>query len=240
MKTIKKLFRNSYTGEDIYASASYQDGVWEYTKEFVPRTLNYQGFGKTAVIIGNGISRLDFNLKEFKKQNVARKIQLYGCNALYRDFEPDFLVCTRPDVIKEVVQKRYSAPNVVYATGAAILNYPGSFHLIPQDPGWNSGSLAAYLACFDGYHKVVLIGFDGNDTPGSINNVYVNTTGYTDLVGQNDRFMATSMGHVFKTYPLVDFVLVNSTGRGYMPAEWYGHTNLRRISFRDLVLECDL
>lgn len=240
MKVIKRLFRNSYAGEDIYSSASYKDGVWEYNTEYVQRTLNFQGFGKTAVIIGNGSSRLDFSLKELKKQNVVRRIQTYGCNALYRDFKPDFLVCTRPDVIKEVVRNKYSENNVVYATGAAILDYPGSFHLIPQDPGWNSGSLAAYLACFDGYHKVVLVGFDGNDTPGSINNVYSNTTGYTDLVGQNDRFMATSMGHVFKTYPLVDFVLVNSTGRGYMPAEWYGYTNLRRISFRDMVLECDL
>ena len=209
MKSINKLFRNSYTGEDIYSSASYRDGVWEYRKEFVPRTLNYQGFGKTAVIIGNGISRLDFDLAEFKKSNVIKKIKTYGCNALYRDFQPDFLVCTRPDVIKEVVQKRYSATNVVYATGAAILDYPGSFHLIPQDPGWNSGSLAAYLACFDGYHKVVLIGFDGNDTEGSINNVYADSRGYTDLVGQNDRLWLRQWGMYLKPIPwLILFWLI--------------------------------
>lgn len=240
MQSIKKLFRNAYTGEDIYSSASYQDRVWEYTTEYVGRTLNFQGFGKTAVVIGNGISRLDFNLSELKKSNVKKRIQTYGCNALYKDFTPDFLICTRPKIIKEVAQSDYSNTNVVYATGSAILEYPGAFHLIPQDPKWNSGSLATYLACFDGFHKVYLIGFDGNDTPNTVNNVYVDLPSYSSTVDQNDSFMSLTMGQVFKTYPLVDFVLVNSTGRGYMPASWYGHTNLRRISFRDLVLECDL
>jgi hypothetical protein len=240
MKSIKKLFRNSYSGEDIYTSASYKDGVWEYTTEHVQRTLNYQGYGKTALVIGNGVSRLEFDLNEFKKPNVKRRIQTYGCNAIFRDFTCDFLVCTRPDVIKEAVESKYCKSNVAYATGAAILDYPESFHLIPQDPGWNAGSLAAYLACFDGYHKVILIGFDGNDTHGTTNNVYANTNGYLDSTVQNDKFMSLSMSHVFKTYPLVDFVLASRTGRGYMPAEWYGHTNLRRINYRQLVLECDL
>lgn len=240
MKKIKKLFRNSYLGEDIYSSANYKDGSWDYITEYVPRTLTHQGFGKTAIIIGNGISRLDFDLNEFKKSYIKKKIKTYGCNALYRDFEPDFLICTRPNIINEVVQSKYCESNVVYATGSAILNHPDSFHLIPQDPGWNAGSLAAYLACFDGYNKVVLIGFDGNDTPGTINNVYLNSNGYIETSYQNDKFMSISMGHVFKTYQLVDFVLVNSTGRGYMPKEWYGYTNLRRINFRELVLECDL
>jgi hypothetical protein len=240
MKAIKRAFRNSYSGEDIYSSATYKDGLWGYTKEFVQKTLNHQGFGKTAVIIGNGESRLDFNLNEFKKQNVKKRMQTYGCNALFRDFTPDFLICSRTDVIEEVVRSNYCSTNIVYATGSAILDYPGKFHFIPQDPGWNSGSLAAYIACFDGFNKIILVGFDGNDTPGYTNNVYNNSEGYTDLQEQTDKFMALSMSHVFKTYPLIDFVLVNSTGRGYMPQEWYGHTNLRRISFRDLVLECDL
>lgn len=240
MKSIKRAFRNSYLGEEIYSSASYQNGSWQYSTEYVTRTLTHQGYGKTAVIIGNGTSRLEFNLYEFKKPLIKRRIQTYGCNALYKDFQTDFLICTRPQVIKDVVNSGYCANNVVYATGAAILDYPGSFHLIPQDPGWNSGSLAAYLACFDGYNKIILIGHDGNDTPGSINNVYLNSNAYAHSNNQTDKFMAITMSHVFKTYPLVDFVLTNSTGRGYMPADWYGHTNLRRISFRDLVLECDL
>jgi hypothetical protein len=234
MKTIKRLFRNAYPGEDIYSSATYIEGKWNYEKEYVTRTLDHQGFGKKAVVIGNGTSRSEFNLAEFQKSYVKTRIRTYGCNDLYQDYTPDFLVVTRPDTIKKVNQAGYCKDNVVYSGSDAILRYPGAFHLIPQDPSWNSGSIAAYLACFDGHPVVYLLGFDGNDAPDTNNNVYKRNE------VQNDSFMSLTMTHVFKSYPLVDFVLVNSTGRGYMPAAWYGYTNLRRISFRDLVLECDL
>lgn len=240
MKSIKKAFRNSYLGEDVYSSAIYKNGLWEYTTEYVQKTLDHQNFNKTAIIIGNGVSRLDFQLNNLTKPYIKKKIATYGCNALYREFTPDFLICTRPKIIKEVVESGYSESNITYAPGTAILDYPKSFHLIPQDPGWNSGSLAAYLACFDGCSKVVLLGFDGNDTPTIPNNVFTNSNGYTGISNYNDRFMATTLVHVMKTYSLVDFVLVNSTGRGYMPKEWYNFANLRRLSFRDLILECDL
>ena len=234
MKTIKRLFRNAYLGEDIYSNATYNEGQWNYEKEYVARTLDNQGFSKKAVIIGNGTSRLEFNLLEFQKSYIKRRIQTYGCNDLYKDYTPDFLVVSRPEVVKKVNQSGYCRDHVVYSNSNAILQYPGAFHLIPQDPSWNSGSIAAYLACFDGHPVVFLLGFDGNDAPDTNNNVY-ERNGI-----QNDSFMSLTMVHVFKSYPMVDFVLVNSTGRGYMPAAWYGVTNLRRISFRDLVLECDL
>ncbi len=234
MKTIKKVFRNSYTGEDIFSMATYVDGVWSYEKEYVAKSLQNQGFGKKAVVIGNGTSRLDFDLRELKKKHLKKTIQTYGCNGLYKSFEPDFLVVTNSQTAGEVVSTGYCKNHVVYSSSPEILRKPGAFHLIPQDPGWNSGSLAAYLACFDGHPIVYLLGFDGNDTPGSINNVYDNASVSTD------EYMALTMVQVFKTYQLVDFVLVNSTGRGYMPQAWFGVTNLRRISYRDLVLECDL
>jgi hypothetical protein len=112
--------------------------------------------------------------------------------------------------------------------------------VIPQNPGWNAGAIAAYLACFDGHTKIYLLGHDGLDTVGHYDNVYKDTNAYTDYNNTTDTYWALSMTHVFRTYPLVDFVLVNSTGSGYIPAQWQDHNNLRRISFRDLVLECDL
>lgn len=236
MQTIRKVFRNTFQGEDIHALATYKDGVWTYEKEYVPKIVENQRFGKSAVIIGNGISRKNFDLTLFK----AKKIQTYGCNALYRDFAPDFLVTTGSDIAREVRQSGYANTNVVYSTPDNILKYPGTFHIIPQNPTWNAGAIAAYLACFDGHSAVYLVGHDGLDTPGYFNNVYTDTNAYRDYAATTDHFWALSMSHVFKTYNLVDFVLVSETGRGYMPAAWQGHTNLRRISFRELVLECDL
>ena len=70
MKTIKRLFRNAYPGEDIYSNARYNEGQWNYEKEYVARTLDNQGFNKKAIIIGNGTSRLEFNLLEFQKSYI--------------------------------------------------------------------------------------------------------------------------------------------------------------------------
>lgn len=236
MQTVKKIFRNTYNGEDIYSLATYQKGEWDYNTEFVPKIVNNQRFGKKAVIIGNGVSRKSFDLNILKN----KEPQTYGCNALYRDFAPDFLIAIGKDIAKEIRIKGYAADHVVYSTPDNILNYPNTFHLIPQNPSWNAGALAAYLACFDGNSTIYLLGHDGIDTPGFSSNVYADTNGYKDYSKITDTYWALAMGHVFKTYNLVDFVLVNETGRGYMPAEWYGHTNLRRINFRELVLECDL
>jgi hypothetical protein len=235
MQTVKKLFRNTYQGEDIHSLAAYKDGSWEYEKEYVPNIVNNQRFGKKAVVIGNGVSRQGFDLNILK----SKKIQTYGCNALYRDFEPNFLVAVGTDIAKEIRIAGYASTHVVYSTPDNILKYPGTFHVIPQNPSWNAGALAAYLACFDGHSTVYLLGHDGIDTPGYSGNVYADTNGYKEYSATTDTFWAQAIGHVFKTYNLVDFVLVSPTGRGYMPAEWNGHTNLRRIDFRDFVLECD-
>ena len=39
-------------------------------------------------VLGNGESRKNINLDDLKTKGVV-----YGCNALYRDFTPDALIC---------------------------------------------------------------------------------------------------------------------------------------------------
>lgn len=237
MKSIKNLFRNIYDNEDVYTLANYTGGKWTYQSEKIQKYVNNVRHGKSAAVIGNGLDRLNFDLKNLKN----KKIQTYGCNALYRDFTPDFLISVNGEICREISKTDYCKKNIVYAHANEIIQYPESFHLIPQDPNWNAGSIAAYLACFDCHSKVYLIGFDGNDTAGYNNNVYADTYGYSSSnTDCNDAYWSRAMTHVFNTYPLVDFILVNSTGRGYMPAAWADVTNLRRATYRDLVLECDL
>ena len=60
-------------GKRIQETAFYEDKV-----KAVPRG--------NAYIIGNGPSRKDFDLNTLKTTG-----QTYGCNALYRDFLPDFI-----------------------------------------------------------------------------------------------------------------------------------------------------
>ena len=57
-------------------------------------------------IIGNGESRKDFDLESLRDKG-----EIYGCNALYRDFSPTLLFATDQDIILEIMQENYCAEN---------------------------------------------------------------------------------------------------------------------------------
>ena len=59
---------------------------------------------KVAWIIGNGPSRQQVKLNKLEGTT-------FGCNALYRDFKPDYLVSGDAGVIKEICTKGYPKKN---------------------------------------------------------------------------------------------------------------------------------
>ena len=62
-------------------------------------------------VIGNGESRQDVNLNEIKSKG-----KVFGCNAIYRDFSPDVLVCVDNKMIFEVIDSGYCEnDNCVFA-----------------------------------------------------------------------------------------------------------------------------
>lgn len=239
MRQFYQKLRATYTGEEINATATYENGVWTYETETVtPPILSNDRTGKQAVVFGNGISREDFYTNLILKQ---RKLQTYGCNAMYRDYQTDFLVCNNDKIAQELINANYSDTRVVYANSDQIFDHPGKFYLIPQDPQWNAGAMAAYMAAFDGHKQIYLYGFDGQDTHGNNNNIYAGSNAYQpqDEVITDD-FYGIALRTLMEAYPLVEFVHVNITGKGTIPVQWLECSNFRRISSRGLVLECDL
>ena len=61
-----------------------------------------------VVIIGNGKSRQHMDLDKIKE-----KAWTFGCNALYRDFSPDFLLTVDPHCTHEILDSDYSLNNKV-------------------------------------------------------------------------------------------------------------------------------
>lgn len=62
------------------------------------------------LIIGNGTSRLNYDLDKLSK-----KFDLViGCNALYRDFEPDILVALDIETVTEIIQSGYNKKHICY------------------------------------------------------------------------------------------------------------------------------
>jgi hypothetical protein len=248
MIQIKKWYRKDYQGENIVTDMVHSSKKWNITQEWIPNAVVNNQISNRACVIGNGISRKAFNvgavIGHFGGLLAKEKLQTYGCNALYRDHTPDFLVVSGEDteIVSEVVNSGYCDNNVVYASAPHIQKHPGAFYLIPQDPGWNSGSIAAYLACFDGHTTVYLLGFDGQDTEAYNYNVYAGTPGYqTERNAQADpAFFDATMKQIFDLYKDVQFIRVMPSEYAAMPEAWKYCTNLKQISFRQFVLDADL
>jgi hypothetical protein len=245
MQKFKKIYRANYAGENVVTTLRLVGGDWQPETEYVPNSVFATHTTTQAVAIGNGESRLEFDLTHIANHKggilAENKLQSYGCNAVYRDLNPDFLVAVGDEIIQEIAESGYCNENIVYTNAAALLKYPGKFYLLPQNIHVDSGAQAAYMACFDGHEKVFLIGYDSYDVPGPVNNVYKDTRGYPESTEeQNGEFFSLSLGDVMRTYDDVEFVRV-------MPTEtwWYHYSmaplpNFRQITYRDFVLEADV
>jgi hypothetical protein len=246
MLQIDKKYRKDYTGEDIIVERKHEGKKWWDQTETIPNMITNNQISNRAAIIGNGPSRLEFNLQNLKKPQGllgATTVQTYGCNALYRDFTPDFLVSTGNNgIVTEIANSNYVNNNIVYSNAIHLLEHPSKFYLIPYDPYADAGTTAAYIAAFDGHTTIYLIGFDGYDLQGHNSNIYADTNGYDlkwEFEVEGDKLI-NNRAQLFNTYSDVDFVWVTSYGKNTVPETLKWCSNHRQISFRDLVLECDL
>jgi hypothetical protein len=223
MLQIKKLHRDTYTGEAVTTGLTHQNHRWDRTEEWIPNAVTNNRITTQAVVIGNGSTRdgIDLSLIKNHKGGLlgSRKLQSYGCNSLYKEMTPDFLVSVGKLNTDEIAATSYPDNNIVYASANTILDHPGKFYLVPQDPSWNAGAIATYLAAFDGHSKVYLIGFD---------------------TSEQDLFWIKAMEQVIGLYSETEFILVVPSLAARMPEAWKYHLNFRAITTRDFVIEVDL
>ena len=125
-----------------------------------------------AFVLGNGQSRSAVNLHRFRSLG-----PIYGCNGLYRDFEPDCLVATDRPIAEAIQQSGYAKTHRFYTRrplpdlGALIV--PKKYH------GNSSGPIACALAALDGHDRIYLLGYDmGPNGNNRFNNVYAGTEFY--------------------------------------------------------------
>jgi len=245
MQQLRKIYRSNYAGEHIVGKLTLSDNAWDPSTEYIPNAVFNTHTTSRAVVIGNGESRQGFNLQHIANHKggllAADKLQSYGCNALYRDFTPDFLVAIGDTIVDEIAQSEYTKDNICYATSESVLKYPEQFYLVPQNLHYDAGALAAYLACFDGHTKVFLLGFDNYPGPETTNNIYKDTNGYpANNHVLNGDFFTKSLNMVMTTYSDVEFIRVMPNTAAYIPDGWKGITNFRQIDYRGFVTESDL
>jgi len=137
---------------------------------------------ETAFIIGNGVSRQMIDLNHLPKGHI------YGCNALYREFSPDWLIAIDSGMIAEIEQSNFPS-NRLYVPPIEEQFEPVQLYhdlnMVPADfvgptPRSNAGMNAMQLALAHGMKQLVMIGFDfivAREEIG-ISNVYENTINY--------------------------------------------------------------
>jgi len=140
-------------------------------RSYTPRKIP-----KIAFVLGNGTSRAAINPEDLRPYG-----KIYGCNALYRSFDPDYLVSVDVKMVLELQKAGYQHknPNVWTNPNKSLMKYKG-FNFFNPSKGWSSGPTALWLASQHGYDEIYVLGFDyrGLDDGKKLNNVYADTPNY--------------------------------------------------------------
>ncbi len=128
---------------------------------------------KRSFVFGNGKSRLNIKFQEVKKYGTV-----YACNAVYREYAPDYLIAVDPKMIVEIESSGYQLENSVWTNfNSKYKNFKG-FNYFDPSLGWSSGPTALNLASKHGANEIYIFGFDYQGNNGLLNNVYADTLNY--------------------------------------------------------------
>lgn len=155
-----------------------------------------------AFVLGNGVSRQGIDPARLKSLG-----QVYGCNALYREFAPDVLVATDTPISTAIQESGYAQDHVFYTRRP--LPGSGARSLCQEYRGYSSGPNAVALAAMHGHTVIYMLGFDmGPNINNLFNNLYADTEFY-----KTSRHPPTFSGNwvkqitqIAKDFPAAKFV----------------------------------
>lgn len=156
-----------------------------------------------AFVLGNGQSRKQIDIDSLKQYGTV-----YGCNAIYRDYSPDYLVAVDEKMVRELAKHKVDKRITCYTS--YYNQIPGDFHFFPKHPGKNSGHSAMILACLHNHTKVYMIGFDYIGVDGLFNNVYADTDNYRKSTEQEAGYTQwyVELRNTLQSHPDTKFIRV--------------------------------
>lgn len=184
-----------------------------------------------AFVLGNGKSRLAIESSNTKKAGTV-----FACNAVYREFEPDYLIAVDVKMINEIVESGYHRTHEVWTNPNKTIKNSANLNFFKPHRGWSSGPTALWLAASKGYSEVYILGFDYEGVKGKVNNVYADTRNY-----RSSRDTATYYGNwlnqtynIIKEYKSTRFYRVIEAG-GFVPDKLKTVDNLKHITYQKLI-----
>lgn len=184
---------------------------------------------KRAFVLGNGRSRLGVDLNLLKTKG-----KIYGCNALYREFEPDVLIAVDPKMIIEICNSGYQKTHQVWTNPNNKYKEFTNLNIFSNTRGWSSGPTALLKSCIDINTEIFILGFDYYGVDDRVNNVYSDTLNY-----KKSSESATYFGNwlkqtesVFKEFPNINFIRVVGP-KCMIVKEWKMINNVKDITYDD-------
>jgi hypothetical protein len=137
---------------------------------FIPKSKN-----EVAFIIGNGTSRKSIPLEHLRDYGT-----IYGCNALYREFEPDYLIAVDTKMILEINKAGFQKNHSVWTNPNKAYQKFTGFNYFSPSKGWSSGPTALHLASEHKNNEIYILGFDyiGLENNKTVNNIYADSFNY--------------------------------------------------------------
>lgn len=189
-----------------------------------------------AFVLGNGKSRLNTDPQKLKQHGTV-----YGCNALYREFDPDVLIAVDVKMINEIIESGYAKDHEVWTNPNKGIKTKNFINFFNPHKGWSSGPTALHLAATRNYKIIYILGFDYAGINGKFNNVYADTYNYkksSDAPTFHGNWLSQTEKTI-KEFKLVKFIRVVEPG-AFMPDQLgFQHPNLKHIEYKEFNSQFD-
>lgn len=170
-----------------------------------------------ACVIGNGPSRLNFDL-----DCINATMYTYGCNALYRDFMPNYLIAMDDQLVREILANKIQYKTNFYTQEKHMFDHmtvdvnEKINWLKPLDKRLDSGNSALEVALNHAYDIIYMIGFDYNTDDYKLDNVYKGTRHYApNAHNYHAREMAKEwkqrLRNLIREFPETKIIRVNGS-----------------------------
>jgi hypothetical protein len=192
----------------------------------------------TAFVLGNGTSRQRISLEPLKQHGIV-----YGCNALYREFEPDHLVAVDAKMILEIAKSNWQMTHKVYTNHNKNFKDIAKLNILNPSKGWSSGPTALDLATEHGNENIFILGFDFKGTTGrgdksdKVNNIYAGTLNYKRKTDPATYFgnWERQVGIILQRNSKTRYIRVVEDKDTFIPKSLKSFTNLTHITVDDFI-----
>jgi hypothetical protein len=179
------------------------------------------------LVIGNGESRISIDINKIQEPKI-------GCNAIYRDYHVDHLICVDRRMVQEALKNDVNQTSYVYTRDNWVKQFNSlRVRTVPPLPykgdqrwdepfQWGSGPYAVLLSAkLCKGSTVRLVGFDLHSTTSTVNNVYKGTSNYDSAEKRpvDPRYWIHQIGKVFELYRKRNFVIYQ-TDDWSLPDNW--------------------